>query len=365
MTQKANFFKLGLFIIISFILFTGFLIAFGAGKFMKKELICETYFDESVQGLDIGSEVKYKGLRIGVVKSITSTARVYNIPSNYILVRFSLEQNAYLGQTGKTNKDRIKKAIADGLRIYLSFKGLTGAAFLETDYVHGVIPGIKISWKPEYIYIPSRKSRIKRLGDAINQIVENFTHINIVNITTRLDKLLQTLNNKASDLDMAKISRQTENLLAEVRKTNQQISKTIGSAKMKKIIDDAGDTFSGLKSIILNARQPLNSAINDLRETTKNTKTITSDIKNGLPPELRHFYKNMNTMIQSLNKTAKMLETIVWINMDTINKTLADFERTSNNLKQLSNELKYYPGRLFFEKPPEKKLLKTVPRKLE
>ena len=57
MTRKANFFKLGLFVIIAFVLFAAFLIAFGAGEFMKKELIAETYFDESVQGLDIGSEV--------------------------------------------------------------------------------------------------------------------------------------------------------------------------------------------------------------------------------------------------------------------------------------------------------------------
>ncbi len=354
MTQKADFFKLGLFVIIAFVLFTAFLIAFGAGKFMKKELIAETCFDESVQGLDIGSEVRYNGLKIGVVKEITSTARVYNVASNYILVRFSLNSESYLGQTGKNNEERIDKAIAKGLRIHLAFKGLTGAAFLETDYSPGWSPSIKIAWRPEYLYIPASKSRIKRLGDALNKIVENFTHINIVNITTRLDKLLQIMNNKAADLDIAQISRQTESLLAEVRKTNQQISNTIGSAKMKKMIDDAQKSFSGLRTIVQNSQQPIYNAVKDFQRTAKNAKSITSDVEAGLSSKIENFSKNIDTMLESLNKTSKMLETIVWVNSDTINRTLDNFERTSDNLKQLSVEIKHYPGRLLFEKPPKK-----------
>jgi len=50
MTQKANFFKLGLFVIIAFGLGAAFLIIFGAGQFFKKELLAETCFNESVQG---------------------------------------------------------------------------------------------------------------------------------------------------------------------------------------------------------------------------------------------------------------------------------------------------------------------------
>ncbi len=365
MTQKANFFKLGLFVIIAFVLFTAFLIALGAGEFMKKELICETCFNESVQGLDIGSEVRYKGLKIGVVKSITSTARVYKVPSNYILVRFALTQDAYVGQTGKTSKERIKKAIAKGLRIHLAFKGLTGAAFLETDYVHGGPSTINVSWKPKYIYIPSRKSRIKRLGDAINQIVENFTHINIVNITTRLDKLLKTLNNKASELDMAQISLETESLLAELRITNKQISRTLGSVKMKKMLDDAGKTFSGLSHIVQNAQQPLNDAMKNFSKTAKNTNKITSDIREGFSSKIKYFSGDIDKMLKSMNKTSKMLETLVWINADTINKTLDNFKRTSDNLKQLSIELKHYPGRLFFEKPPERYIPGTIKKTSE
>jgi ABC-type transporter Mla subunit MlaD len=95
MTWNANYFKLGLFVILAFCLGAGFLIMFGAGELFKKELFAETCFDESVQGLDVGSEVKYKGVQIGTVKSITTPARVYGAQSSYVLVIFALDPAAF------------------------------------------------------------------------------------------------------------------------------------------------------------------------------------------------------------------------------------------------------------------------------
>ena len=47
MTQEANYFKLGMFVIVSFLLCAGFLVALGAGTFMKKEVLVETCFNET------------------------------------------------------------------------------------------------------------------------------------------------------------------------------------------------------------------------------------------------------------------------------------------------------------------------------
>jgi phospholipid/cholesterol/gamma-HCH transport system substrate-binding protein len=63
---------------------------------------------------------------------------------------------------------------------------------------------------------------------------------------------------------------------------------------------------------------------------------------------------NLETILKSLNKTSKMLENMVWLNGDTINRSIENFEDTTENLKQLSVDLKKYPGRLLFESPPEK-----------
>jgi ABC-type transporter Mla subunit MlaD len=347
MTKQANFFKLGLFVIIAFGLGALFLIAFGAGKFLKKETLAETCFDESVQGLDIGSEVKYKGVKIGTVKSITTPTKHYNIPSNYVLVTFSLSDDCYVGQTGETTPLRIQKAIAEDLSIHLSFKGLTGAAYLETDYLGRRETPLDITWKPENLYIPSRKSSKKRLGDAFNNFLDNLSSANLGEMAKDVKTLLQTMNQKASALNMAQISNQTENLLKEVRQTNKTIAATLTSEEFTRLIADAQGSATALKSLVENAKKPINKTLKDFETTAGHTKKMAADLEASLSV-------NVETMLESLNRTSKMLENMIWLNTDTIQRAVENFEDTSENLKQLSSELKQYPGRLLFEKPPEK-----------
>ncbi len=355
MTQKVNFFKLGLFVIIAFGLGAAFLIVFGAGQFFKKELLAETCFNESVQGLSIGSEVKYKGIKIGSVKSITSAARVYQTKSDYVLVIMSLEDDVSLGQTGDKAKLRIQNAINDGLAIRLSFKGLTGVAYLETDYsLDDPSDKLDISWSPKNIYIPSKKSNMKQFGDALNQILESLASINMNGITLNIETLLKTLNQKANDFDIDNISILAASLLKELKGTNQKINTAIGSAKIKRLLDDAQASFSELRTIVETSKTPLNKAINDFQKAADSTKNMAAGLDTRLSPRIDSLSSNLDRLMKSLAATSGLLEDMVWLNSDKIKLIIENIETTSENLKQMSRDIKRYPGRLLFEKPPEK-----------
>ncbi|MCF8114045.1 MAG: MlaD family protein [Desulfotignum sp.] len=354
MTQNANYFKLGLFVILAFCLGVGFLIMFGAGEFFKKEILAETCFDESVQGLDVGSEVKYKGVRIGTVKTITTPARVYGTPSPYVLVIFALEPDVFAVSDTQEPAQKIRTAVNKGLKVYLSFKGLTGAAFLETDYFPDMAAGLDISWSPDNLYVPSRKSSIKRLGDALNLILENLSQINILGMTTNLEELLETLNRKTAEFDLAGISAQASAMLTEISNTSRQLSDTIGSPGFRRMIQDAQGSFAGLKTMVDDARLPVHQTLTDLRHTAATARSLTSELNVRADASLKKLSGEIDRLVQSLNSTVKMLETLVWLNTDTINRTIDNFEHTSENLKQLSLEVRQYPGRLLLERPPKK-----------
>lgn len=355
MTQKANFFKLGLFVMIAFTLGAVFLIIFGAGQFFKKDLLVETCFNESVQGLSIGSEVKYKGIKIGSVQSITSAARVYRTKSDYVLVILSLEKGISLGQTGETAEKRIKHAIEDGLTIRLAFKGLTGVAYLETDYSIKD-PGnmLKTPWKSKNIYIPSQKSNMKQFGDAVNQILDNLAAINMKGITQDIQGLLQTLDQKANDFDIDIISTLTASLLKELKDTNKKINTAMGSTKIKRLLDDAQVSFSEFKSILQTSKVPFNKAVQDFQKTAASTKNITAGIEDKLSPRIDSLSSSLDSVMKSLTSTSGILENIVWLNSDKVRMIMENLETTSENLKQMSKDIKKYPGRLLFEKPPER-----------
>jgi len=68
--KTSRYFKLGLFILIGAGLIGAAVIVLGAGRLLEKQIAVETLFDESVDGLEVGSPVKYRGVQIGRVTSL-------------------------------------------------------------------------------------------------------------------------------------------------------------------------------------------------------------------------------------------------------------------------------------------------------
>ena len=60
-TTATNHWKLGLFVLISLFVMIAALFWLGARRFQRTSFPAVTYFDESVQGLDVGSPVKFRG----------------------------------------------------------------------------------------------------------------------------------------------------------------------------------------------------------------------------------------------------------------------------------------------------------------
>ncbi|MCG8553626.1 MAG: MlaD family protein [Desulfobacterales bacterium] len=345
MTQKTNYFKLGLFVILAFALTAAMLIAFGAGQFFRTETLAETYFNESVQGLNIGSEVKYKGVKIGDVKSITTPTKVYDIASNYVLVTFSLSEDCYVGQTGKNPKERMKKAVDEGLSVFLSFNGLTGSAYLETDYKENGPDDLEISWLPENLYVPSRPSNIKQVSDAITRAMETLGSIDFKEMKKDFSALLKSLN-------ITRVSNQAESLIKELRQTNRELSKILTSGRVKQMLADAGSSMADLKQIVQAAKSPIKETLADINTASGSIQRMAAGLEQGYDVKLTEMSDKMASVLAGLEKTSRLLENMIWTNADVIEKTIGNLENTTENLDQFTRELREYPGSILMNAPP-------------
>ena len=70
-TTATNHWKLGLFVLLGVGAMLGALFWLGARRFRRESFPAVSYFDESVQGLDVGSPVKFRGVTVGTVADIT------------------------------------------------------------------------------------------------------------------------------------------------------------------------------------------------------------------------------------------------------------------------------------------------------
>ena len=74
MAARANYFKIGLFVVIAFTLAILGMIVLGALTMLEKTVPLVTYLDENVQGLAVGAPVRLRGVQIGRVSEIILAA---------------------------------------------------------------------------------------------------------------------------------------------------------------------------------------------------------------------------------------------------------------------------------------------------
>ena len=85
--EKFSYFKIGIFVISAVVIGIIGVVVLGVGTIFQKKSIVETYIDESVQGLDVGSPLKFRGVPVGRVEQISLTSAEYATRREYVVVR--------------------------------------------------------------------------------------------------------------------------------------------------------------------------------------------------------------------------------------------------------------------------------------
>jgi paraquat-inducible protein B len=209
-SRQTNYFKIGSFVITALILLVTAVIIFGSGVLFKHYIYVETYFNESVQGLSEGSEVKYLGMNIGNVKKITTIDDVYNVPvsrregvpNRYIYVEMAILPKFFISKSSDGIAQEITDEVKSGLRVRLAPLGLTGGSYLELDFLdpktNSTLP---ISWKPENLYIPSATSTLTSFTNSLQDMLEEIRKIDFVKIFSDMNHLINISGKVAYNTD--------------------------------------------------------------------------------------------------------------------------------------------------------------------
>ena len=127
MTGKGTYFRVGLFVLASMVLIVLGVIAFGVGlSSSRASITVETYVTSTVQGLEVGSKVRNRGVEVGRVKRISFIDAVYDVSDDFllengrwVLVRMTLFKDL-LPQGLDVDWDI---AVEDGLRVRVTSSG--------------------------------------------------------------------------------------------------------------------------------------------------------------------------------------------------------------------------------------------------
>ena len=276
MSQQANYFKLGVFVIGAIAAGVVMLLIIGSGRWFERKITIETYFNESVQGLDIGSKMKYRGVVIGEVTAIGFTYNVYQqqLPmtqrARLVMVEAQFNPRLVGGRAGAgdlTDPANAKLEVDRGLRVRLAPQGITGTNYLEVDYVDPPPPVLSIEWTPTYIYIPSAPSTVTAFVNAASEIIDRLHNLDVEGTVANLNRLLITANDRLSAIDTAGLSKHADVTLGKIDSTLDGLQAYV--------VDSGEGRWTVFEAIDLNVSAPVitESVIRRIRSREENNFT--------------------------------------------------------------------------------------------
>jgi paraquat-inducible protein B len=209
MATGTNHYKLGLFVLLGLALTVTAVVTLGASNWNEASVRYVSYFDESVQGLELGSPVKFRGVSIGrvAVIGIAPDQRHVQVTSELTVTDL---QRLSLGGPGES-----ALSVHPDLRAQIAQAGITGVKFILIDYFDGSEePPAALPFAVPPNFIPAAPSTLKGLESSVVKTADNFPQI-----AEDLRTTMARLNSIMVEVERAKLPDQAGQVLAQTTQT--------------------------------------------------------------------------------------------------------------------------------------------------
>jgi len=176
MKTAKTYAKLGLFTILAFVALVATAFGLGIHSVQTETVRYHTYFDESVQGLEIGSPVKYRGVSIGSVADIEIAPDRRHVD---VSLSVKVSDIRRLGLTEPRPAGVLRSrapthiVVPPDLRAQLGSQGITGVKFVNIDFFDPKTNPVKpLPFTPHPDTIPAAASLMKGLEDTLVKVLD-------------------------------------------------------------------------------------------------------------------------------------------------------------------------------------------------
>jgi len=357
MASVKTKFTVGLFIALGLAITIIAIIWLGMSKYLEKGQYYVAYFNESVQGLERDSPVKYRGVPVGRVQSV-------GVAPDGTLVQVIMKIETKLGP--ESEETDMHNIVAQ-----LKSVGITGIMFVELDQKKrgDLVYVPKLSFKPEYPMIATKPSEIKLFLEGVDDVLKQFKSIDGKGLTEGVKEALGKFDRAVDDLQIAEISAEIQTTLknlnritAETQLTGMIQSVNNAAQSAASLIDTARDTIRHFDAMLAANETGINEAVNEVDRIILNADNTVSQFNQIVSGNKQALME----AVSSFNRSAKSLENLLAEGRGVIKQggnTLSELqprlldvmqqlEKTVQNLKAFSEGIARQPSQLLFGEPP-------------
>ena len=247
MAAPQNHWKLGLFVVVGLVMTLSTVALLSARSLRAEVGRYVSYFDESVQGLEVGSPIKFRGVTIGTVGriDIAPDHRHVEVQSELGVAELS-RLGLDVAMEPEARGARKKLQMATDLRVQLASAGLTGVKFLQLDFfVVADNPPPELSFPVPENYIPAAASTMKNIEESLVRAIHRMPEIaeQMAGVLRKVDALLGDVSDKQLPDQVAATLDRVNHLLGDAQRK-------IGQVDAAKLSREAEKTLGGLTEAV-------------------------------------------------------------------------------------------------------------------
>jgi len=278
MSAKANPVVVGSFVIGALVLLVGAILIFGGGRFFEERRTFVTYFEGSLKGLRVGSNVLFRGVRVGFVRDIhvkiDQDSGEFLVPVIFQILPEAValvDQEERLLPGGRISPG-LEELIGRGLRTRLEMESfVTGQLVIELDF-NPEAPANFFGIDDDMPEIPSVPSNIQQVLERMQTFIAEFQARvdvdelvdGVVGALAGIDALVRSedlqgtlagLNRLANTGELQKIPAAMLETLAEVDRTLAEVRAlaTATDQRMEPLVARVEDSLESLSALLRDA----------------------------------------------------------------------------------------------------------------
>jgi paraquat-inducible protein B len=264
-------------------------LVFGGSQFLSTKDKAVLFFQGSLSGLDAGSPVTFRGVKIGTV---TSVGILYDVPKAEleIPVHIEIEPEQVQIVNGARGIKNIKTLVARGLKAQLQSVSLvTGQTAVDFDF-HPEVPIRLMGLERGMLELPTVPSTIDILKANVSALLAKINKLPLDQLGTQM-------------LDMTRTGNDTlKSLQAVVNDTGARLDAL--SDSLLKVLDQANLTLTEARSRLqLRPGEPMQK----LNDTLDSTKRLVDNADRNLPQLLAAAHQVLKAATSALNQADSML----------------------------------------------------------
>ena len=346
MNRDRKYFAIGLFVILGFLLFAAGCLLFGGSDLLTDKVYFETYFASSVQGMDVGSAVKLRGVRVGSVEEIGFARSHYQdrLPEDspaedqrtlsYVRVLCSLDADRH----GELREDALRTLIGRGLIAKQGSQGITGIVFVDLDFLRpddrAKTEFLRVPWTPDEVYIPSVPNTLQSIVTVAERVADNIGKIDFGAMAASMTRLTDTVDTAIGKADIPALAKRLSTLADSADTLVTRLSDTLGNVDGPALAADLSAAVANLRATSETLReklpaigekaQPLLDDAHDAVISLGDLSGELADLTRSLRSDVR--FGDLGDTLESLNRASAQLEALLTSLRDRPSRLIFDDE---------------------------------------